>query len=126
MVTAKPPSLWIRLDLRPRGQVGPGKIELLRKVQETRSISAAARALDMSYRRAWMLLDQMNKTFREPVVQTSIGGRERGGAAPTPFGAELIALYDAVAAKSAAAAAEELAALQRMAATDDAAEPPSA
>ncbi len=109
------PTLWIRIDLRPRGQIGPGKIALLREIRAKGSISAAARALSMSYRRAWLLIDEMNKTFTQPVIATSVGGREHGGALLTEFGGDLIALYEAINEKAASAAQAELTRLENAA-----------
>jgi len=87
------PRLWIKIYFGDRGQIGPGKIRLLQGVAGQRSITAAARATGMSYRRAWLLIDQMNKTFRAPVVQTHTGGNTRGGAQLTPLGEEIVARY---------------------------------
>ena len=87
------PRLWIKIYFGDRGQIGPGKIRLLQGIAEHRSISAAARATGMSYRRAWLLTDQMNKTFRAPVVETRTGGNTRGGAKLTPLGEEIVARY---------------------------------
>ena len=91
-----PIKLWIRLTLPGIGDIGPGKIELLRKIREHQSISAAAREMDMSYRRAWLLVDDLNSVFRQPVVAKWMGGRSRGGATLTPTGEKLVASYDAV------------------------------
>ncbi len=85
--------LTLRIDFEVHGSIGPGKIRLLEAVRDQGSISAAGRALDMSYRRAWLLVDALNKAFREPVVATKLGGRDGGGAQLTPFGAALIAQY---------------------------------
>ncbi len=87
------PRLWIKIYFGNRGQIGPGKIRLLQGIAEHRSIAAAARAMEMSYRRAWLLTDQMNKTFRAPVVQTHTGGNTRGGAKLTPLGEEIVVRY---------------------------------
>ncbi len=87
------PRLWIKIYFGNRGQIGPGKIRLLQGIAEQRSITAAARASKMSYRRAWLLVDQMNKTFRAPVVRTHTGGNARGGAELTPLGEEIVARY---------------------------------
>ena len=87
------PRLWIKIYFAGRGQIGPGKIRLLQGIAEHRSISAAARATGMSYRRAWLLTDQMNKTFRAPVVQTHTGGNTRGGAKLTPLGEDIVTRY---------------------------------
>ena len=70
--------------------IGPGKAELIERIAETGSISAAARAMGMSYRRAWQLVEALNRDFREPVVATAIGGKRGGGAKVTDFGARLL------------------------------------
>ena len=95
--------LWIRLTLPGVGQIGPGKIELLREIREHQSISAAARKMNMSYRRAWLLVDDLNAAFRRPVVMKWIGGKSRGGATLTPTGEKLVESYDAVVARAATA-----------------------
>jgi molybdate transport system regulatory protein len=87
------PKIWLKIVLPGRGELGPGKIALLRAVQETGSISAAARAMKLSYKKAWQLIDALNGMFKTPVVETRIGGSERGGAAVTALGERLIALY---------------------------------
>jgi molybdate transport system regulatory protein len=94
------PELWIKLIVPGRGQIGPGKIELLRTVERERSISAAARSMNMSYRRAWLLIDQLNRLFDVPVVETHVGGSGRGGASLTPFGMKLIRSYAQIVARS--------------------------
>lgn len=86
-------SLSIRVDLSPSLAIGPGKIRLLELIEETGSISAAGRAMNMSYRRAWLLLDELNHTFHEPVATTAHGGRTGGGASLTPFGKRLVQGY---------------------------------
>jgi molybdate transport system regulatory protein len=91
-----PIELWIRLKLPGVGDIGPGKIELLRKIREHQSISAAARAMKMSYRRAWLLVEDLNTVFAQPVVATWMGGKTRGGASLTESGEKLVATYDAV------------------------------
>ncbi|MCM0034504.1 MAG: LysR family transcriptional regulator [Burkholderiaceae bacterium] len=73
--------------------VGPGKIAILEAIAETGSISAAGRKLGMSYRRAWLLVDQMNQYFKEPVVRAATGGTQGGGTALTSVGLEVIRLY---------------------------------
>ena len=73
--------------------IGPGKIELLEAVERTGSITAAARSLDMSYRRAWILLDTLNRSLREPAVDSARGGEQGGGSALTETGRRLIDLY---------------------------------
>jgi len=95
--------LWIRLTLPSVGQIGPGKIELLREIREHQSISAAARKMNMSYRRAWLLVDDLNAAFRRPVVMKWIGGKSRGGATLTPMGEKLVESYDALVERAASA-----------------------
>jgi molybdate transport system regulatory protein len=73
--------------------LGPGKAELLAHLDQTGSISAAARRMGMSYNRAWSLIQTMNRCFREPVVVTTRGGRKRGGASLTQTGKRLVNLY---------------------------------
>lgn len=110
------PRLWIKIYFGDRGQLGPGKIRLLEGIDAHRSISAAARALGMSYRRAWVLVDQMNQTFGAPVVATRTGGSARGGAELTALGQEIVRRYRATmeaAQGSAAAGLGELDALIR-------------
>lgn len=82
--------LILRIDFLPEGRLGHGKMELLDHIKETGSISAAGRAMDMSYRRAWLLVSDLNRMFREPVVESQRGGQKGGGAALTEFGEELL------------------------------------
>lgn len=99
--TAHPPrcftepkfKLTLRLLYGTEIAFGPGKAELLEAIEQTGSISAAGRSMDMSYRRAWLLVDTMNRSFREPVVDASRGGRHGGGAHLTPFGKEVLERY---------------------------------
>ncbi|WP_421591889.1 winged helix-turn-helix domain-containing protein [Shinella sp. M27] len=102
------PKLIFRLQFDPEGRIGRGKIELLAHIKETGSISAGGRAMDMSYRRAWLLVDEMNRLFREPVVESQRGGKQGGGAVLTPFGEALIAHYQAMEEKARAALADEI------------------
>lgn len=76
--------------------IGPGKIAILEAIAETGSISAAGRKLGMSYRRAWLLVDQMNQYFKEPVVQAATGGAQGGGTSLTATGLEVINLYRSI------------------------------
>jgi molybdate transport system regulatory protein len=73
--------------------IGPGKIALLEAIRDTGSISAAARRLRMSYRRAWMLVDDLNRRLAKPVVQAAPGGKAGGGATLSPTGHKLVGLY---------------------------------
>jgi molybdate transport system regulatory protein len=104
--------LTVRVDFGADRALGPGKIRLLEAIGKTGSISRAGRALGMSYRRAWLLVDDMNRCFRAPVVMTQPGGVRGGGAALTPFGLELIEKYRAIEARATAAAKPDLQALQ--------------
>lgn len=97
--------LSVRIDLEGGGRIGPGKVALLRAIAAEGSISAAARTLGMSYRRAWVLVDDLNHLFAEPVVVTTIGGGQGGGAVLTATGTAVVQLYEAVQAQAAAATA---------------------
>ena len=88
--------LTLRVDFGASRSIGPGKIRLLEAIDRTGSISQAGRSLGMSYRRAWLLIDDMNQCFRDPVVNAKPGGSQGGGAVLTGFGAELIRDYRAI------------------------------
>jgi molybdate transport system regulatory protein len=83
----------LRIDFGEQIAVGPGKIALLECMRDTGSLSKAARAMKMSYRRAWQLLESLNASFREPVVLTTIGGKGGGGTVITALGEALVAAY---------------------------------
>lgn len=106
------PSLSLRIDLDPDGRIGPGKVELLEKIAAFGSIAAGGRAMGMSYRRAWELVDQMNAAFGKPVLTSQSGGRHGGGAALTPLGLAVIARFRAMERAAAEAVAPHLRALQ--------------
>jgi len=91
--------------------MGPGKADLLDAIAQTGSISAAARSMDMSYRRAWMLVDLMNRSFREPLVRSAIGGTRGGGAQLTEAGMRVLAQFRLMEAAALAAAQAHLALL---------------
>lgn len=86
----------LRVKYGDQVAIGPGKIAILEAIAETGSISAAGRKIGMSYRRAWLLVDQMNQYFTEPVVVAATGGAQGGGTALTPMGLEVIALYRSI------------------------------
>lgn len=88
--------------------MGPGKADLLEAIEGTGSISAAAKSLGMSYRRAWMLVDTMNRCFREPVVSAATGGSGGGGAEVTPYGREILKRYRAMEARAVGAIARDI------------------
>lgn len=94
--------------------IGPGKIALLEAIVQAGSITAAAQRMGMSYRRAWLLVDELNRALRKPAVESAAGGAGGGGTVVTPTGLELIARYRAIEATAAAAAADDIAALRRM------------
>ena len=106
------PRLRLRIDFDDDRALGPGKVRLLELVAQTGSISAAGRAMDMSYRRAWVLVSALNRTFRPPVVATRGGGTGGGGASLTPFGEELVRRYREMEAVAAQALAGHLAELE--------------
>jgi molybdate transport system regulatory protein len=85
--------LHLRVIKGNRPAVGPGKIALLEAIRDTGSISAAARKLGMSYRRAWMLVDDLNRRLAKPVVAAVPGGKSGGGTTLSPTGRKLITLY---------------------------------
>ena len=85
--------LSIRIDLASGGRIGPGKIALLEAIRSTGSISAAARSIGMSYRRAWLLVEELNRALREPAVTAETGGPGGGGAMVTPTGERVVGLY---------------------------------
>ena len=76
--------------------IGPGKIALLRKIDETHSITAAAKALGIPYKRAWSLIETLNQGLGRPVVQTLTGGKGGGGTRVTELGRHLMLRYDAL------------------------------
>ena len=96
--------------------VGPGKVALLEAIRDTRSITAAAKSLGMSYRRAWMLVDEMNRALAGPAVATATGGERGGGSTLTPLGAELVDVYRRIERTAERACAGDLARLLELAA----------
>ena len=106
------PSLSLRIELDPEGRIGPGKIELLEKIGALGSISAAGRAMGMSYRRAWDLVEELNALFGQPVVERQVGGRNGGGASLTELGRMLVMRFRAIETAATESARDHLAALQ--------------
>lgn len=116
-VTRQPPErrrggsetrLTIRADFGAHGALGPGKIRLMELIGETGSITGAGRAMKMSYRRAWLLADALNRMFREPLIETQHGGSGGGGATLTARGRRVVALYRGIEAGAAASAMASL------------------
>ena len=102
---ARYPGLTLRILGRRAAAMGPGKAELIERIDATGSISAAARAMGMSYRRAWQLVEALNADFRDTVVEKAVGGRAGGGARVTPFGRALAASYRLMEGKASSAIA---------------------
>ena len=102
------PGLTLRVLGADSPAMGPGKAALVAQIEVTGSISAAARAMGMSYRRAWQLVEALNESFTQPVVLTAVGGKRGGGARVTPFGRRLIKRYHDMENKASAAITVDL------------------
>ena len=96
------PTPLLKIDFSGH-RLGPGKVQLLELIAETGSISQAAKKMKMSYRRAWLLVEELNTMFDQPVVEAATGGSGGGGAAVTKFGQKLVKTY-----RSAEAAAQKI------------------
>jgi molybdate transport system regulatory protein len=107
------PSLQIRIGLDPDGRIGPGKIELLEKIAALGSISAAGRAMGMSYRRAWDLVDEIQEIFGRAVAVRQSGGKHGGGATLTPLGDLIVSRFRAMEKAASEAAWPDIEALQK-------------
>jgi molybdate transport system regulatory protein len=106
--------LSIRIDLENGDRIGPGKIALLEAIRAAGSISAAARTLGMSYRRAWLLVEEINHALREPAVAAETGGRRGGGAIVTPAGEQLVGHYRTIESHVRTAAGGEFRAIGKL------------
>jgi len=104
----------LRVVVEPDIAIGPGKADILEGIKETGSIAAAGRRMGMSYKRAWLLVDTMNRCFDTPLVETSRGGRARGGATLTPAGVAVLACYRRMESRTQEAIAEDMAALRKI------------
>lgn len=102
----------LRIVFPGERQIGPGKADLLEAIGRTGSISSAARELAMSYRRAWLLVDELGRLFKRPLVTTAAGGAHGGGAELTDFGRALLAAYRRIEDRAAEAARSELVAFE--------------
>ncbi len=111
---ARLPRLRIRIVFAEDEMIGPGKAELLERIERTGSIAAAGREMGMSYKRAWMLVGTLNAMFREPVVDSTRGGPGVGGAVLTQNGRRVLALYRAFEAEAAEAGASQIAQLSAL------------
>lgn len=109
---ARQPALTIRIDFGAFGYLGPGKIALMELISKHGSISAAGKEMGMSYRRAWLLVDEINHIFREPLVETQMGGSGGGGARLTRLGGDVVGRYRAIEGAAAAASAADMRALK--------------
>jgi molybdate transport system regulatory protein len=107
--------LSIRVDLATGARIGPGKVAVLEEIARSGSISAAGRALHISYRRTWELVEDLNATLGAPVVQTAAGGSGGGGTSLTELGQAVVTRYRAIENDCAAAARKHLTALHRIA-----------
>jgi molybdate transport system regulatory protein len=110
---ARYPGLLLRVLSDKRPAMGPGKAQLVALIADTGSISAAARRMGMSYRRAWQLVEAVNQSFNRPVVVTVTGGKRGGGAVVTDFGKRLVERYHAMETKASDAIAPDLAEFTR-------------
>jgi molybdate transport system regulatory protein len=117
---AMAPRLTIRLDFSAGRRLGVGKVALLESIEKTGSISAAGRAHKMSYRRAWLLVDELNQIFDKPVVSAHPGGSKGGGASLTDQGRRVVALFRDAEAKTRASAQDEIDELERSLCVDHA------
>jgi len=115
--------LTIRLDFDGERRLGAGKIALLEAIEKTGSISAAGRAHGMSYRRAWLLVEELNRLFSPALVAARHGGVKGGGAELTPEGQRVVSLYRLAETKMRASASAEIEALEAALAPGEAAEP---
>src|SRR6201996_2941680 len=106
------PSLSVRIDLDPAGRIGPGKIQLLENIDSCGSIYAAGRAMNLSYKRAWDLVDEINRICQRAAVERQTGGKNGGGAMLTPFGLSLVEGYRKIERSAESAARRELQALR--------------
>ena len=114
---AKPrPEVRFRMRIRNGDAValGPGKVELLEAVREYGSISAAARSLGMSYRRAWLLIDELNRSLKAPATHSEQGGQSGGGCTLTPVGENIIRLYRDVEVEAQRSCAKQISELTRL------------
>jgi molybdate transport system regulatory protein len=112
------PKVKVSIIFESGARIGPGKASLLESIRATGSISAAARDMGMSYKRAWLLLDSLNRAFKRPVMTSAPGGAGGGGAVLTPFGIKLLERYRRIEKQAARVASEDLKALARAALPD--------
>jgi molybdate transport system regulatory protein len=109
---SRPAALTIRIDFGAFGYLGPGKIALMELISKHGSITAAGKEMGMSYRRAWLLVDEVNGIFRAPLVEKQTGGTGGGGAQLTKLGRDIVSRYRAIEDAAAAASAADIRALK--------------
>jgi molybdate transport system regulatory protein len=107
-IDAQRPLLRIRIVFGEHEMIGPGKAELLERIDRCGSIAAAGREMGMSYKRAWMLVETLNAMFRAPIVESTRGGPGGGGAVLTETGRQILAHYRAFEVAAATAGAGQL------------------
>ena len=112
--SAAAPQPRVRLQIKQGTALGPGKAALLEALERTGSISAAGRELDMSYRRAWLLIHSVNQAYKQPLVEASKGGAGGGGAQLTPLGREVLSIYRRMERKALRAIQPDLDVLQKL------------
>jgi molybdate transport system regulatory protein len=108
------PRVSLRLRFETDQAIGPGKVRLLELIAETGSISAAGRAMKMSYHRAWDLAENLNQIFKEPLILKAPGGAKGGGAVLTAAGREVVRRYRAIETAVARQSGKDLAALDKL------------
>lgn len=108
------PALRLRILFGTRAMMGPGKADLLEHIRETGSIAAAGRAMSMSYKRAWSLVEEMNSAFRDPLVESARGGPQGGGARLTETGEAVLTHYRQLVEVTASAGADQIGALHAL------------
>lgn len=104
--------LTIRVDFGQCGNLGPGKVALMELISKHGSISSAGKEMGMSYRRAWLLVDEINQIFRKPLVEKQMGGSGGGGAKLTEFGRDVVSRYRSIEVTAATATAADIKALK--------------
>ena len=103
----------VSIVVQSGARIGPGKAALLQSVRDSGSIAAAARAMDMDYKRAWSLIESLNRAFDTPLVERVRGGARGGGATLTPFGLEVLTCYQQIEAATTRTASRKLRLLDR-------------
>jgi molybdate transport system regulatory protein len=114
MTASSKPRVVFRVSIKEGVAMGPGKAALLRAIEQHGSLAASARALEMSYSRAWLLVRGMNEHFREPLVELGRGGASRGGAEVTALGRKVLETYEAMQAEAERAVAPHTRKLARL------------